>query len=70
MKKFSDFHGDEKFQKRRLKRTEFFKIANSQKLVHSRGEGGCKMYKLVHSRGEGGKIGQNLVHVVVECPPK
>ena len=26
------------------------------------------MSTLVHSRGEGVKIGQNLVHVVVECP--
>ena len=32
------------------------------------GGGGCKMSTLVHSRGEGVKIGQNLVHVVVECP--
>ena len=30
--------------------------------------GGYKMSKLVHSRGEGVKIGQNLVHIVVECP--
>ena len=30
--------------------------------------GGCKMSTLVHSRGEGVEIGQNLVHVVVECP--
>ena len=28
------------------------------------------MSTIVHSRGEGVKIGQNLVHVVVECPPK
>jgi hypothetical protein len=28
----------------------------------------CKMSTLVHSRGEGVKNGQNLVHVVVECP--
>ena len=27
------------------------------------------MSTLVHSRGEGIKNGQNLVHVVVECPP-
>ena len=27
-----------------------------------------KMSMLVHSRGEGVKNGQNLVHVVVECP--
>ena len=33
-------------------------------------KGGCKMSTLVHSRGEGIKIGQNLVHVVVECPLK
>ena len=30
-----------------------------------RGEGVCKMSTFVHSRGGGG---QNLVHVVVECP--
>ena len=28
------------------------------------------MSTLVHSRGEGVEIGQNLVHVVVECPLK
>ena len=28
------------------------------------------MSTLVHSRGEGVKIGQNLDHVVVECPLK
>ena len=33
-----------------------------------KGGGVCKMSTLVHSRGEGVKIGQNLVHVVVECP--
>ena len=31
-------------------------------------EEGFKMSTLVHWRGEGVKIGQNLVHVVVECP--
>ena len=30
--------------------------------------GGCEISTLVHSRGEGVEIGQNLVHVVVECP--
>ena len=35
-----------------------------------RGQGGrvFRMSMLVHSRGEGVKIGQNLVHVNVECP--
>jgi hypothetical protein len=32
------------------------------------GGGVYKMSTLVHSRGEGVKNGQNLVHVVVECP--
>ena len=37
--------------------------------VHvDRGGGVCKMSTLVHTRGEGVKKGQNLVHVVVECP--
>ena len=37
--------------------------------VHvDKGGGVCKMSTLVHSRGEGVKVGQNLVHVVVECP--
>ena len=28
----------------------------------------CKMSMFVHSRGKGVKNGQNLVHIVVECP--
>ena len=36
--------------------------------VHVDKEEGFKMSTLVHWRGEGVKIGQNLVHVVVECP--
>jgi hypothetical protein len=36
--------------------------------VHVERGGVCKMSTLVHFRGGGVKNGQNLVHVVVECP--
>ena len=43
----------------------------SRKSTRERGGKGqiiCKISIFVHSKGVGVKIGQNLVHVVVECP--